>query len=223
MDGQFKMLQLLNYTNIRMVEQNAKLTAEMKELAKQNAEQTEQGARQAESMAILAYDTKRDSEVMKAITAVTLVFLPATFVSVCPILCLELTTYPDFRFQTIFSMGFFNLAGLDLSCMHLSAYPCRPRRVIWVDMVDREEGRKACQPPCRSRACTSHRYIDAWDRSEQGSCLKTLFKLNALCHVAHLSPTGLFSFALSLLCVLWRCSFSWTMSLDTDSYTDLDA
>jgi len=62
-----------------MVEQNAKITAEMKEQAVQNA-------RQAQSMAVLAYDSKRDSEVMKAITIVTLVFLPATFVSVCPIL-----------------------------------------------------------------------------------------------------------------------------------------
>ena len=98
----------MNYTNIRMVEQNSILTAEMKELAKQNAEQTEQGGRQAQSMAILAYDAKRDSEVMKAITIVTLVFLPATFVSVRPILCLELSTYPYFPFQTVFSMGIFN-------------------------------------------------------------------------------------------------------------------
>ena len=86
----------MNYTNIRMAEQNSILTAEMKELAKQNAEQTEQGARQTQSMAILAYDAKRDSEVMKAITIVTLVFLPATFVSVRLILCLELNTYPYF-------------------------------------------------------------------------------------------------------------------------------
>ena len=103
------MFQLLNYTNIRMIEQNSKMTAEMKEIAKQNAEQTEQSARQARSMATIAYDTKRDSEVMKAITVVTLVFLPATFVSVCPIPCLELTTYPLPRLQTIFSMGFFNI------------------------------------------------------------------------------------------------------------------
>jgi hypothetical protein len=89
-----KMLQLLNYTNIQMVEQNAKMTAEMKELAKRNAGQTAQSARQAQSMAVLAYDTKRDSEVMKAITVVTLIFLPATFVSVCPIPHLELTIYP---------------------------------------------------------------------------------------------------------------------------------
>ena len=61
-----------------MVEQNAKMTAEMKE-------QATQSARQAHSMAALAYDSKRDSEVMKAITVVTLIFLPATFVSVCPI------------------------------------------------------------------------------------------------------------------------------------------
>ena len=103
------MSQLLNYTNIRMVEQNSKMTAEMKEIAKQNAEQTTQSARQAQSMAVIAYDTKRDSEVMKAITVVTLVFLPATFVSVCPMPLLEPTTYPHFRSQTIFSMGFFNI------------------------------------------------------------------------------------------------------------------
>ena len=84
-----------------MVEQNANMTADMRALANQNAEQ-------AQSMAILAYGAKRDSEVMKAITVVTLIFLPATFVSVCPILCLDLTTCLYFLFQTIFSMGFFN-------------------------------------------------------------------------------------------------------------------
>jgi len=116
-------------------EENAKMTVEMKELAKQNAENTAQmklsteynaaatkkmaelaelnqrqaaqGARQAQSMAVLAYDAKRDSEVMKAITVVTLIFFPATFVSVCLILCLKLTTYLFLSFQTIFSMGFF--------------------------------------------------------------------------------------------------------------------
>jgi hypothetical protein len=80
------MLQLLNYTNVRMVEQNARMTAEMKE-------QAVQSARQAQSMAVLAYDAKRDSEVMKAITVVTLIFLPGTFISVSPIPHLELTTY----------------------------------------------------------------------------------------------------------------------------------
>ncbi len=132
-----KILQLLNYTNIRMVEgmksvseQTGKMTEEMKELAKRNADitaemkvSTEQNAeatkrmaelaevnrQQARSMAVLAYDAKRDSEVMKAVTIVTLIFLPATFVSVGPILCLEFTAYPLFRLQTIFSMGFFNI------------------------------------------------------------------------------------------------------------------
>ena len=110
------MLQLLNYTNIRMVEgmkgvseQNAEATKRMAELAEVNRQQAVQSARQAQSMAALAYDAKRDSEVMKAITIVTLIFLPATFVSVCPISCLELTTDPLFRLQTIFSMGFFNI------------------------------------------------------------------------------------------------------------------
>jgi hypothetical protein len=83
------MSQLLNYTNIRMVEQNAKMTAEMKE-------QAVQSARQAQSMAVLAYDAKRDSEVMKAITVVTLIFLPGTFLSVSPIPRLELTSYSFF-------------------------------------------------------------------------------------------------------------------------------
>ena len=50
-------------------------------------EQAAQSARQAHSMAALAYESKRDSEVMKAITVVTLIFLPATFVSVRPISC----------------------------------------------------------------------------------------------------------------------------------------
>ena len=65
-----------------MIEQNAEATKRMAELAAQSA-------RQAQSMAVLAYDAKRDSEVMKAITVVTLIFLPATFVSVCPIPPLE--------------------------------------------------------------------------------------------------------------------------------------
>jgi hypothetical protein len=81
------MLQLLNYTNIWMVEQNARMTAEMKE-------QAVQSARQVQSMAVLTYDAKRDSEVMKAITVVTLIFLPGTFISVSPIPLLELPTYP---------------------------------------------------------------------------------------------------------------------------------
>ena len=95
------MLQLLNYTNIRMVEgmknvseQNAEATKRMAELAEVNQRQAVQGARQAQSMAALAYDAKRDSEVMKAITVVTIIFLPPTFVSVCPILHLKLTTHP---------------------------------------------------------------------------------------------------------------------------------
>ena len=107
------MLQLLNYTSIRMVkgmknvsEQNAEATKRMAELAEVNQRQAVQGARQAQSMAVLAYDAKRDSEVMKAITVVTIIFLPPTFVSVGPILHLRLTTHPPF--QTIFSMGFFN-------------------------------------------------------------------------------------------------------------------
>ncbi|SRR5258708_789384 len=61
-------LQLLNYTNIRMVEG-------MKQISEENA-------KQSESMAIVAYDTKRDSEIMKTITVVTMVYLPATFVCV---------------------------------------------------------------------------------------------------------------------------------------------
>ena len=68
-------------------EQNAEATKRMAELAGQSA-------RQAQSMAVIAYDTKRDSEVMKAVTVVTLIFLPATFVSVGPIPCPEITAHP---------------------------------------------------------------------------------------------------------------------------------
>jgi len=97
-----KIPQLLNYTNIRMEgmksvsEQNAEATRRMAELAEVNRQQAVQSARQAKSMAALAYDTKRDSEVMKAITVVTLVFLPATFLSVRPILRLEFHCLPSF-------------------------------------------------------------------------------------------------------------------------------
>ena len=83
-------------------EQNAEATKKMAELAAQ-------GARQAQSMAVIAYDTKRDSEVMKAVTVVTLIFLPATFVSVRSTTYQESTAYPVFfPSQTIFSMGFFS-------------------------------------------------------------------------------------------------------------------
>jgi hypothetical protein len=115
-------------------EQNAKMTEEMKELAMKNAEATKrmkelaelsseattrmaelaevnrqqaaQGAHQAKSMADLAYDTKRDSEVMKAVTLVTLIFLPATFVAVGPIPRQEFPAYSVVLLQTVFSMGF---------------------------------------------------------------------------------------------------------------------
>ena len=97
------MLQLLNYTSIRIAEgmkssteQNAEATRRMAELAEVNRQQAEQSARQAQSMAIIAYDTKRDSEVMKAVTVVTLIFLPATFVSVGPIPRLEFHRLPNY-------------------------------------------------------------------------------------------------------------------------------
>ena len=69
-------------------------------------------------MAVIAYDTKRDSEVMKAVTVVTLIFLPATFVSVRPIPHLEFTTYPNILFQTIFSMGFFSFDQGQIEVSH---------------------------------------------------------------------------------------------------------
>ena len=92
-------------------EQNAEATKRMAELAELNRQQALRSERQARSMADLAYDAKRDSEVMKAITIVTLIFLPATFVSVSSIPGLEFTTYSPFRLQTIFSMGFFNIGS----------------------------------------------------------------------------------------------------------------
>ena len=90
-------------------EQNAEATKRMAELAELNRQQAVQVEDLVQSMAILAYDAKRDNEVMKAIIIVTLIFLPATFVSVSSIPGLEFTTYPPCRLQTIFSMGFFNI------------------------------------------------------------------------------------------------------------------
>ena len=78
-------------------EQNANATRKMAELAEVSQRQAAHGARQSQSMAVLAYDAKRDSEVMKAITVVTILFLPATFVSVRPVLHLKLTTHPPSR------------------------------------------------------------------------------------------------------------------------------
>ena len=76
----------------------AEATAEMKNSTKQNVEATRrmvqlaelarrqsiQNDRQTQAMSVLSYDNKRDSEVMRTITVVTLIFLPATFVSVRP-------------------------------------------------------------------------------------------------------------------------------------------
>ena len=103
------MVQLLNYTNLRMVEgmkgvseQNAAATKRMAGLAEVNR-------RQAQSMAVLAYDTKRDSEVMKAVTVVTLIFLPATFVAVGPFPSQEATAHPVFPSRQSLAWGFSNL------------------------------------------------------------------------------------------------------------------
>ena len=64
--------------------QNAEATRRMVQLAELARKQSIQNDRQAQALSDLAYDSKRDSEVMKAITVVTLIFLPATFVSVRP-------------------------------------------------------------------------------------------------------------------------------------------
>jgi hypothetical protein len=112
------MLQLLNYTNIRLVEGMKGVSEQNADATKRMAELATQGARQSKSMAELAYDTKRDSEVMKAITVVTLIFLPATFVAVGPIPRQELTPYPVILFQTIFSMGFFNFDESQVALSH---------------------------------------------------------------------------------------------------------
>ena len=75
-------------------EQNVDATQRMVHFAKLAQKQSIQNDLQARALSDLAYDSKRDSEVMKAITIVTLIFLPATFVSVrmiCAdmILCLK--------------------------------------------------------------------------------------------------------------------------------------
>ena len=75
-------------------QQNAEATRRMRELAESNNEQTAQSYKQAKSMAALAYDSKRDSEVMKTITVITMLFLPPTFVSVCPKLYSKVTFGP---------------------------------------------------------------------------------------------------------------------------------
>ena len=91
-----KRMKELAELNHRITEQSAEATMRMAELAEVNRQQAVQGARQAQSMAAIAYDTKRDSEVMKAVTVVTLIFLPATFVSVGSTTCQESTAYPFF-------------------------------------------------------------------------------------------------------------------------------
>lgn len=64
-------------------EENVKMTLRMKELAESSSLQAEESSKQADAMARLAYDSKRDSEIMKTITVVTMIFLPATFCCVC--------------------------------------------------------------------------------------------------------------------------------------------
>ena len=54
---------------------------EMKNIAKENALQTH-------ATILLAKEARRDSEIMKIIAFVTMVYLPATFVCVCRISCL---------------------------------------------------------------------------------------------------------------------------------------
>ena len=95
--------------NHRITEQSAEATMRMAELAEVNRQQAVQSARQAQSMAIIAYDTKRDSEVMKAITVVTLIFLPATFVSVGPTPHQESTAYPVCSLPDNLQHGVFQL------------------------------------------------------------------------------------------------------------------
>ena len=82
-------------------EQNAEATSQMRISTQQNAvatarlrELAEANEKQAKSMAALAYDSKRDSEVMKTITVITMLFLPPTFVSVCPKLYSKVTVGP---------------------------------------------------------------------------------------------------------------------------------
>ena len=68
----------------KSTKQNAEATGRMVQLAELARKQSIQNDRQAQALSVLTYDTKRDSEVMKAITVVTLILLPATFVSVRP-------------------------------------------------------------------------------------------------------------------------------------------
>jgi Mg2+ and Co2+ transporter CorA len=70
--------------NAKMTKQNAEATLRMSQLAESGNRQAEQSARQAKSMEALTIDAKRDTEIMKTITVVTMIFLPPTFVSVCP-------------------------------------------------------------------------------------------------------------------------------------------
>ena len=65
-------------------QQNAQAAQKMVKFAELTQDQSRQNERQTLALSDLAYDSKRDSEVMKAITVVTLIFLPATFVSVRP-------------------------------------------------------------------------------------------------------------------------------------------
>jgi Mg2+ and Co2+ transporter CorA len=75
-------LKAVSEENAKM--QNAEATLRMTQLAESSNRQAEQSARQAKSMAALTYDAKRDTEIMKTITVVTMIFLPPTFTSVCP-------------------------------------------------------------------------------------------------------------------------------------------
>jgi len=103
-----KRMKVLAESNHRITEQSAEATKRLAEatrrladLAEINRQQAVQGARQAQSMAALTYDTKRDSEVMKAITVATLVFLPATFLSVRSILRLDFHCLPSLSLPDI--------------------------------------------------------------------------------------------------------------------------
>ena len=141
-------LQLLNHTNIRMVEGMKTVSEQNAEATKRMAELAEVNQRQAQSMAALAYDTKRDSEVMKAITVVTLIFLPGTFVSVCPTQCLESFTYPDFLFRH------YSVWASSILIKASSRYPLKPGFISLA--------------PCRSPFSSSEHRLHGYGGQERG-------------------------------------------------------
>ena len=139
---------------------------------------------------------------MKAITVVTLIFLPATFLSVGPVPPSGIRRLP---FLDILQHGVLQIRSgkvrvlpsrLDLFRLYHSAHLFCPRGVIRMDRVDKEEARKAIRLPrllCCSDACPNSRYVEVRSGSWKQGCLTWIHSGSKVaCHMPYRFLTYLY-------------------------------